>query len=520
MIFAAKGSFKKTGNGALLILLIHPPTSKPSEPPPGIAAISGCLDAHNHDYYCVDLNIEGVQYLLNTSQGASDRWSQRAVKNRYPNLAAIRDPELYTNYSRYRKCVFELNRLLQTIGDNSSTLSLANFSHSTLSPQKSRDLLHIYNHPEHSIFYGFFHKRISDLIDEHSPTMIGISLNYLSQALHTFTLLGIIDRLLPSVKTIVGGGLITSWMRSQQWHNNFSGIIDHCICGDGESPTLALFGDTIRKHWQPDFSRLPLSDYMAPGLTLPFSGSRGCYWNKCRFCPEVAENTPFHNIAPADSICSLNTLVNRYRPSLIHFLDNGIPPGLLRALIDSPPGVPWYGFARISDQLTRYDFCVGLKQSGCVMLKLGIESGSQHVLDKLNKGIQLAAASKALHNLRAAGIATYVYLLFGTPAESYEDACMTRDFIEAHHQYITYLNLAIFNMPISTSHQYNLATTPFYDGDLALYTEFEHPMGWNRSMVRKFLSKDFRKHPVIAPILQRDPPLFTSNHASFFGNAQ
>ena len=52
-------------------------------------------------------------------------------------------------------------------------------------------------------------------------------------------------------------------------------------------------------------------------------------------------------------------------------------------------GVPWYGFARIGPPLTDPDFCMALKQAGCVMLKLGIESGDQGVLDSLEKGISV-----------------------------------------------------------------------------------------------------------------------------------
>jgi len=56
------------------------------------------------------------------------------------------------------------------------------------------------------------------------------------------------------------------------------------------------------------------------------------------------------------------------------------------------------------------------------MLKLGIESGSQKILDHLQKGMDLEIASKALKTLKQAGIATYVYLLFGTPPETEGDA--------------------------------------------------------------------------------------------------
>jgi hypothetical protein len=34
--------------------------------------------------------------------------------------------------------------------------------------------------------------------------------------------------------------------------------------------------------------------------------------------------------------------------------------------------------------------------------------------------------------------------------------------------------------------------------------------------VRGFLEKTFKKHPEIRPVIQNDPPVFTSNHAPFF----
>ena len=55
-----------------------------------------------------------------------------------------------------------------------------------------------------------------------------------------------------------------------------------------------------------------------------------------------------------------------------------------------------------------------LHRSGCVMLKLGLESGDQAVLDALDKGIDLQQTAQALANLKAAGITVYAYLLFGT----------------------------------------------------------------------------------------------------------
>jgi radical SAM superfamily enzyme YgiQ (UPF0313 family) len=157
-----------------------------------------------------------------------------------------------------------------------------------------------------------------------------------------------------------------------------------------------------------------------------------------------------------------------------------------------------------------------LKRAGCVMLKLGIESGDQRVLDALQKGISIETASVVLKNLKKAGIAAYVYLLFGTPPESEASARKTLDFTVRHRDCINFLNLAIFNMPVCARHYRGMETRRFYDGDLSLYTDFKHPDGWDRKRVRMFLEIEFRRHPAISSILKNDPPVFTSNHAPFF----
>ncbi|MBM4307687.1 MAG: radical SAM protein, partial [Deltaproteobacteria bacterium] len=317
---------------------------------------------------------------------------------------------------------------------------------------------------------------------------------------------------------VLGGGLVTSWMKRPHWKNPFEGLVDHLVAGPGEEPLLSLMG--IRKAEDipdtPSYDSLPLKDYFAPGPILPYSASSGCYWNRCSFCPERAEGNPYVPVPMNEVVRDLHRLVERAKPVLIHLLDNAVSPSLMKAMMEQPPGVPWYGFARVTRHLMDQDFCVGLKQSGCAMLKLGLESGDQNVLDTLQKGIQLEEASLALKNLKKAGIATYVYLLFGTPSEGIEEARRTLEFIVKHQECIGFLNLAIFNMPIYGPEVEQIETEAFYEGDLSLYTSFDHPKRWNRPLVRQFLDKEFKRHPAIASILRRDPPVFTSNHAPFF----
>jgi radical SAM superfamily enzyme YgiQ (UPF0313 family) len=150
------------------------------------------------------------------------------------------------------------------------------------------------------------------------------------------------------------------------------------------------------------------------------------------------------------------------------------------------------------------------------MLKLGLESGDQGVLERLQKGIELGMVSQVLVNLKSVGIGVYLYLLFGTPAETEKEARRTLEFVIRNRAYIGFLNLALFNMPVCCAEAKEYATEPFYHGDLSLYTGFRHPRGWDRHMVRKFLEREFKREPAVAEILRRDPPVFTSNHAPFF----
>ncbi len=128
--------------------------------------------------------------------------------------------------------------------------------------------------------------------------MAGLSLNYLSQAPTTFAMIGFLKKIAPDLPIVVGGGLVTSWLRNPTWNNPFGGLIDHLVAGPGEGPLLELLGiKDSGQHQPPDFPDLPYKGYLAPGFILPYAASSGCYWNRCSFCPEKAEDNPYHSLS-------------------------------------------------------------------------------------------------------------------------------------------------------------------------------------------------------------------------------
>jgi hypothetical protein len=496
------------------MLLIFPPIAKACEPPAGLTRLAGALQANGVACRLWDANLEGQLWLLEQPPVINDTWTTRAWRSRQKHLQGLRDSKAYNNFGRYSAAVNDLNRLLQTAGKpHQAEPGLADFRHDTLSPVRSQDLLQAALAPEAFPFFPFFQQRLPELMD--GITTVGISLTFLSQALCSFSLIGLIRQQYPDAKIVLGGGLVTSWLARPDWQNPFGDLIDQLISGPGEKPLLELLGcNPPYKAAPPDYSQLPLSEYLSPGLILPYSTASGCWWNRCSFCPERAEGNRYQPLPIPQVVNELQQLVQQHQPRLLHLLDNALPPALLQRLIEQPPGVPWYGFVRFERQMEDPAFCVALRQSGCAMLKLGIESGDQTVLDRLHKGIQVEVAGRILENLYDAGIAVYGYLLFGTPAEDLAAARRTLAFVQQHHQALTFLNLAIFNMPLFGDEVPGYETELFYEGDLSLYTGFKHPKGWGRGAVRRFLRQEFSKPPEIAAIIRRDPPIFTSNHAA------
>jgi len=500
-----------------MIVLIHPPVVKPSEPPAGIARLAGALQAHGVACTLIDANLEGLHYLLARVQPAADTWSQRAHRHLGRHLQSLCASEVYVRPDAYRRAVGDVAHLLGQCGQEGIRPGLADYRDGRWSPVRSADLRAAAHQPERNPFYPYYMQALLPRLMAVSPAAVGISINYLSQALCAFALIGALRRECPGLRIILGGGLITSWMQRPGRIDALADLVAQMGAGPGEALLLQTMGRQLTHvDFLPDYSQLRRIDYLSPGFILPFSASAGCWWRRCAFCPERAEKRPFQPLPHRLAAAQLRQLTEQTRPVLIHLLDNALSPGLLKALCRQPPGAPWYGFVRIAPPLDDPDFCSHLAAAGCRMLKIGLESGNQAVLDRLEKGVRLEMASRVLANLREAGIAAYVYLLFGTPAEDEAAARDTLAFVAEHADAIDFLNLAIFNLPLGSPDAEGLALRDFYDGDLALYRDFDHPAGWDRPQARRFVERVFKKHPLVQPIVRRDPPFFTSNHAAFF----
>jgi len=499
------------------MLLIFPPIAKPCEPPAGVALLSAALKENGFPCEVVDANIEGMLHLIQSDVTAKDVWSKRAIKKREEILFELKGSRIYQNTDRYHQRVYDLNHMLSiSVDQKRFKISLSDYSDSVLSSVNSKDLLKSAAEYKENPFYGYFEAGLRQKVEDSSSEYVGLSICYLNQALVGFALAGWIKDNFRGKKIIMGGGLISSWMSRLDYTHPFDELIDVCIKGEGEQPLLELLGKNkgTKKHYVPDYDFVKKDVYLAPGKVLPFRASIGCYWSKCRFCPEKAETRAYSSQRASKVLEDLRIIEQKYSPDYVHLIDNAVTPAFLRALSHEQFSFKWYGFVRFEKDFLDPDFCRNLKESGCDMLKLGLESGDQAVLNQMNKGTDLEMASKTLKNLHAAGILTFVYLLFGTSFEDKAAAHKTLEFVKAHKAYIDYLNLAVFNLPKFSEDAEGLETWEFYHGDLSLYLNFIHPLGWDRKQVKHFIQRIFKKE--VSASIRKNPAFFSSNHAVFF----
>jgi hypothetical protein len=528
------------------LLLIHPPAARAAEPPLGTAVLLSHLRRGGAAAEAIDANLEAHLYLLDGDRLAAAAGPApttaflRAVKCVPEALSFLRSPMAGRSFSRYAAAARQLNTALSAYrgGGGRERWTLGDYVHAGLSEFSPRDLSLVASGKEETVFSGYFRDALLPRVERMRPRGVAISVNYRHQALPAFELAGLLRRRLPGVPVFGGGGMFTSWRSSLRAMGCSFLPFDRVGFGPGESALAAaaggaspgagpFFEDGDAVEFLPDFGFAPLREYLSPEPVLPVAATRGCYWRRCRFCPEaVAPVHPYREAAAGTFPALLRELSDRYGVRRFHLTDNAIPVAVLRSMADAGSvlsDLSWHGFARFERELLEPEFASSLAVAGCSMLQLGLESGSQPLLDRMGKGTRVSDASGILSNLSRAGIAAYVYVMLGAPGETEADAERTRSFLSEHAGEIGFLNLSILNMPRDASwpgivEESGERASGFNDEDepLGLYQRIPASDGWGRAQAKRFLQKRILADPAIRAIVARTPPWFGDSHAFFF----
>jgi radical SAM superfamily enzyme YgiQ (UPF0313 family) len=135
-------------------------------------------------------------------------------------------------------------------------------------------------------------------------------------------------------------------------------------------------------------------------------------------------------------------------------------------MIENDLNISWACETRV-DNMTE-DLIELMSAAGCRAVYLGVESGSQKILDILNKNINLEQIENSINWCKKYNIKTYCSLIAGVPRETFEDYLQTKKLMEKLKPYTYGFNVFV-GIPDSPLYQYVLDNNLYeYIDDIGL----------------------------------------------------
>jgi anaerobic magnesium-protoporphyrin IX monomethyl ester cyclase len=159
-------------------------------------------------------------------------------------------------------------------------------------------------------------------------------------------------------------------------------------------------------------------------FSLNIVSSRGCPY-RCNWCAKPIYGDSFTVRSAAAVAEEMRRLKYEFGAEHLWFADDifGLRPKWVRELaievekLDA--AIPFKMQSRVD--LMSADNVRSLRRAGCAEVWMGVESGSQKILDAMDKGTRLDQVAKARENLRHEGIRACYFLQFGYPGETWHD---------------------------------------------------------------------------------------------------
>jgi p-methyltransferase len=166
-------------------------------------------------------------------------------------------------------------------------------------------------------------------------------------------------------------------------------------------------------HWD----QIP-EEYLAP--IFPVRGSRGCPY-KCKYC-NFAPGRSFRLKSPDAISKEIAALANTRKVKMVRFTDDNLfldrkhLEECCRKIIETGSQIKWSAFIRASF-ITKENVRL-LRDSGCLLALIGIESGDRNILKEMNKNNTPKDYLRAIELLNSRGISTQLCFIIGFPGET------------------------------------------------------------------------------------------------------
>ncbi|MBF0504811.1 MAG: radical SAM protein [Candidatus Omnitrophica bacterium] len=300
-------------------------------------------------------------------------------------------------------------------------------------------------------------------IDLKDPSPVGFSITGYDELLTALVLAKALKAKCPDIKIILGGRFLTA---NQYVILDDFDFIDFVIWGAGEKGLLLLLkhlqarnnkldhipGLIYRKNKKilknkkaaielsespmADFSDLPVELYFKQKdhnrFPLPYLISTGCL-NRCCYCSIWPGCSSVTTKPPQKVVTELQDLIEKYKVNRIDLVADSLTgqakylEELCDAILVNKLKIRWG--TQISLNETRPGLFKKMKAAGCELVQIGIESGSQALLIKMKKMIQIDAVPKVLKEIHKQGIISRCNFIAGMPFETREDFEATCDFV-------------------------------------------------------------------------------------------
>jgi anaerobic magnesium-protoporphyrin IX monomethyl ester cyclase len=313
------------------------------------------------------------------------------------------------------------------------------------------------------------HVKFTSILEKHRPKVVAVyedDFNFLSKM--CLTRMREVASEIASAARAVGAVVIAHGSDSTDNPQLFlENGFDYVLCGEAEE-TLALlcssllrgievpdidgvvkrdisgriFSSPIRLAKNPSWAELPapsrnlidLEPYRERWMkahgyfSANMVSSRGCPYH-CNWCAKPISGTKFH-LRPAQTVAmEMKMLKVSAKAQHIWFgddvfgLDHRWLERFAREVKERDASLPFKIQSR-ADLMTEQNVR-NLKDAGCVEVWMGVESGSQAVLNSMDKGLLLSSVFTARTRLKEAGIRACYFLQFGYPGETWSELQQT-----------------------------------------------------------------------------------------------
>jgi radical SAM superfamily enzyme YgiQ (UPF0313 family) len=249
------------------------------------------------------------------------------------------------------------------------------------------------------------------------------------------------------------------------------------------TPPATLIKDLDAQPW-PDRERIAIERYLDVWRTHHGTGSvslitaRGCPY-QCNWCSHSVYGKTHRRRSPRSVVDEVEWILNRYDPEMIWLADDvfTIHHGWL---FDYAAEMRRRGVSRPFECITRADrmnekVAAVLAELGCFRVWIGSESGSQRILNAMQRGVTVEQVQEAVASCKRNGIQTGMFLMWGYDGEEIED-------IEATVTHVKKCRPDVFFTTVS----YPIKGTPYFD---RVAPRLVSIAGWQESTDRDFRVK-------------------------------